>query len=188
MESDEVFWYGLWVRLLGRLMRNTLHLIALPHTETTSTYLTCAYTMKVVKFCRMLHGRGRKIILYAGAHNDAPCDEHVPLVSEAERLKWFGPWDAKDAFSKVTWAPTDMPWQTMNLRAVEAIRQRADPHDLILLTAGTAQQPIAAALPHLLSCEWGVGYEGIFSKFCAFESYAWMHHVDRKSTRLNSSH
>ncbi len=54
-----------------------LHVLALPHTQTNSDYATCAYTQKAVKFCRMLHGRGREIILYSGEHNEAPCDEHV---------------------------------------------------------------------------------------------------------------
>lgn len=158
-------------------MLPTLHLVGLPHTETVSAYSTCAYTMKLLKFCRMMHGRDRKVILYGGATNEAPCDEFVPLISEAERVGWYGPWNPNNPFTNLTWDPHGPPFQTMNSRAIAAIQQRAEPHDLILLIAGTAQQPIAAAFPNMLSIEWGVGYEGIFSNYCAFESYAWMHYL-----------
>lgn len=158
-------------------MLPTLHLIGLPHTETTSDFLICAYTQKIVKFCRMMMGGGRKVILYGGSENEAPCDEFVSLFSEAERVGWFGLWNPLNPFTNLTWNPQEAPFKTMNTRAIEAIRERAQPQDLILLIAGSAQQPIAAAFPSMLSVEWGVGYEGIFSNFCAFESYAWMHYL-----------
>lgn len=158
-------------------MLPTLHLVGLPHTETTADYLICAYTQKLVKFCRMMHGRGRKIILYGGARNEAPCDEFVSLVSNEDRVGWFGEWNPLNPFTNLTWNPTEPPFWTMNERAIKAIQERAQPQDLILLIAGTAQMPIAAAFPNMLSVEWGVGYEGIFSNFCAFESYAWMHYL-----------
>lgn len=158
-------------------MLPTLHLVGLPHTETTADYLICAYTQKLVKFCRMMYGRDRKIILYGGARNEAPCDEFVSLVSEDERVGWFGEWNPLNPFTNLTWDPREAPFRTMNQRAIAAIAARAEPFDLILLIAGTAQQPIAAAFPYRLSIEWGVGYEGIFSNYCAFESYAWMHYL-----------
>jgi glycosyltransferase involved in cell wall biosynthesis len=152
----------------------TLHLVALPHTQTTNAYLSCAYTQKVVKFCRMMHGR-YEVILYAGELNEAPCVEHVELVSEAERSGWFG-----DGFNTVLtpfkWEEDEPYWKAMNERAIKEIHARADSHDLLLLTGGWPQQPIARKTP-LQALEWGVGYKGVFAKFCAFESRAWMHHV-----------
>ncbi len=75
-----------------------------------------------------------------------------------------------------TWEPTDISWATINSRAVAEIKQRAAPHDVILITGGTAQQPVADAFPQMLSCEWAAGYEGWASKYVCFESYAWRHY------------
>lgn len=151
-----------------------LHLVALPHTQTDGRFLSCAYTQKVVKFCRMMAPH-HEVILYAGDENVAPCSEHVALFTEAERAADWG-----DGFDTVTsplrWDATEPYWARMNARAVEAITARAEPQDLLLLTAGWAQKPIADQVP-VLTCEWAVGYEGIFADYCAFESAAWMHHV-----------
>jgi hypothetical protein len=73
--------------------------------------------------------------------------------------------------------PNDAQTELFNQRAIEAIRERIEPRDLILLSAGWTHKAIAAAFPNHIVCEPGVGYEGIFTNYCAFESYAWMHHV-----------
>lgn len=159
-------------------MKPALHIVGLPHTQTTADYATCAYTQKIVKLCRMLHGGDRQVFLYAGEHNDAPCDEHVVCVTDAEREAWFGAHNEGDlGRGGFDWNPGSPWWQAMNARAADAIRQRCDDHDLLLLIAGRSQQQIADALPHLIVAEWGVGYEGIITgktgspAFCAWESY-----------------
>ncbi len=139
---------------------------------------TCAYTAKVVKFCRMMTGGPRKVILYSGEENDTPCDEHVQLISEEERSGWFGPHDENDLDrGGFSWATTDPWWLAMNVGASFEILKRQEPQDHLLLIAGHAQKPIADALNNMMALEWGVGYEGIFSPFCAFESSSWMHWV-----------
>jgi hypothetical protein len=42
---------------------------------------------------------------------------------------------------------------------------------------GRYQKPIADALRNIWVVEPGIGYEGVFSQFRAFESYAWMHFI-----------
>lgn len=152
-----------------------LHLVSLPHTETTSEYLTCAYTQKVVKFARMMHPRGHDIILYAGELNEAPVLEHVPLLSRDERQRLFGPYDPA---VPPGW-PADPLWTLFNARAVEAIRERAEPEDLVLVTGGYSQRYLADEL-ELLCVEPFVGYEGVYCNHAAFESYCWQHHVYAK--------
>lgn len=152
-----------------------LHLTGLPHTETTSDFLTCAYTQKIVKFGRMMTDAGYDVVLYSGEDNETPCAEHVQVFTRAERERWFGVHDSGSLWGHLTWDPASEPWTLVNARTAAAIRERAEPEDLVLLIAGLAQRPLAVALADLTSCEWGVGYEGIFSPFCAFESYAWRH-------------
>lgn len=154
-----------------------LHVVGLPHTETTSEFVTCAYTQKIVKFGKMMTRLGCEVLIYSGEQNEAVCTEHIPIVTREEREKWFGVYDPQWTWGGLTWEATSEPWMTMNTRAVLEISKRADSRDLILLIAGLAQKPIADALPHLTTCEWGIGYEGQFAKFQCYESYAWMHYL-----------
>lgn len=173
-------------------MSATLHVVSLPHTQTNGEYTTCAYTEKVRKFCEMMTGRSRRVILYAGEHNTAACDEHVELISDARRESWFGPHNLasldrggeKPDTRKFDWEPSSPWWTEMNARAIGEIAKRADPTDLLLLSAGQAQQIIADAHPSMIVAEFGVGYEGILPKrkgpsptYAAFESEAHRHFV-----------
>ena len=157
-----------------------LHVIGLPHTETTAAWLTCAYTQKVVKFCRMMAGRHR-VVLYAGEANEAPCTEHVPVVTREWQRQIYGEWDFRQPVS-ISWEPSHPTWREMNTRAVLELAKRVEPRDIICLSAGSCQQMIATAFPQATVCEPFVGYEGIVggNVHCAFESYAHMHNVYRK--------
>lgn len=167
-----------------------LHVVSLPHTQTTSDYLTCAYTQKLVRFGKMMRPFGYDVILYSGEHNEAECDEHVPLLTERERLEWYEPRDPNDAnFGGVNWDPNHPSWLTWNGRAISEIAQRWQPRDIVCLSMGCCHQMIADTLqnrlPQFTTCEPGVGYEGISSKYRAFESYAWMHYIYGKQGIVN---
>lgn len=147
------------------------HVTALPHTNATTDYLACAYTAKVINFCRMMKDRGHTVFLYGGEENEAPCDEHVVCVSEADRAAHVG-------YSHFTSASFDnsLPfWTNANAKMASEIAKRARPQDFICVIGGYAQKPIADALPHMMTVEFGVGYGGTFTKYRVFESYAWMH-------------
>lgn len=171
-----------WPRVLrcGADVSRRLHLVALPHTQVTSAYQSCAYTQKALKFCRMMSPRGWEITLYAGEQNEAPVSEHVGLITEAERSGWFGN-GFDTVLTPLSWDAQMPYWRTQAARARAAIKQRADERDLILLSTGT-QWPIRDAFPFptRIVCEPFVGYEGIATGFCAFESSSFMHTVYAK--------
>jgi glycosyltransferase involved in cell wall biosynthesis len=149
------------------------HVAALPHTHTTVDYIACAYTAKVINFCRMMKDRGHTVILYGGEQNTAPCDEHVVCVSEAERAAHVG----KDHFTSASFDYTKPFWINANARIIAGIAERRQERDFICLIGGYAQKQIADAFPAMQSVEFGVGYGGVFSNYKVFESYAWMHTV-----------
>lgn len=157
-----------------------LHVVGLPHTETTENFQWCAYTAKIQKFSTMMSRRGHEVYLYAGEANDAECKEHIQVVSREEQAKWFAEYDfSHDVFGSYpgAWDALSPWWQNMNLRAVCEIADRAEKGDLLCLISGLSQKPIADALPSMRAVEWGIGYEGVFSDFRAYESQAWRHHV-----------
>jgi glycosyltransferase involved in cell wall biosynthesis len=149
------------------------HVVALPHTETTKEYLACAYTAKVINFCRMMKDRGHTVFLYGSENNEAPCDEHIVVSYKDEREKHIG----DKHFTEASFDYRLPLWHAANGRAIDAINYRAFKKDFICVIGGIAQAPIANALPHLITVEFGIGYGGVFSKYRVFESYAWMHMV-----------
>lgn len=154
-----------------------LHVVSLPYSQTTAAWQSCAFTSKTVKFCRMMVEAGHHVTLYSGEQNDALCTEHVTIVSDAQQREWYGGRKPTDLIEHAIFVPADRTWVAANAAAVEEISRRAEPRDIVCLPGGDCQKLIADALPGLISCEHAVGYQGIFSDRCAFESYAWMHHL-----------
>ena len=162
-------------------MSNTLHVLGFPHTQTDGTYSTCAYTARVIKFCRMMYGGDRKIVLYSGEHNIAPVDEHVVVVTDEQQARWFAPHDENDLnrggfTGPGAWDQNQPWWLEMNARAIGEIRERMDKTDLLCLSQGLSQKLVADMLPELIVAEIMVGYRGILTDrkpspaFAAFES------------------
>lgn len=142
------------------------HVIGLPHTQTTSEYLTCAYTQKVIKFCNMMFDLGHEVYLYAGIENEARCTEFIPVIDTKI--------PASD-YLKQKFEPDDIKWRAMNEAAIFSIGKRIEDKDFICAIAGVCQEQIAKAYPNHMTVEYGIGYEGTFAKYKVYESYAWMH-------------
>lgn len=147
------------------------HVCSLPHTQTTEFYSACAYTNKVRGFCRMMKERGHTVFLYAGEKNDAPCDELITCVSEAERKVHVG----DGHYSAASWDYSLPFWQRFNAHAATCIGERKQHHDIICIIGGLAHKQIADALPDMITVEFGIGYGGNFAPYRVWESYAWMH-------------
>lgn len=154
------------------------HVISLPHTQTTKEYLPCAYTQKVVNFCRMMMSLGHEVFLYASEDNDAPCTELITCITKEEQratLKGVDDWKTK--FFPIEWKGTESYWRIMNGRAISEIATRIQEKDFICVIGGSCQKMIADAFPGHMCVEFGIGYKGTFSAYRVFESYAWMHWV-----------
>lgn len=158
------------------MTKKTFHVLGLAHTQTTSDFVHCAYTEKLRKFCRMMKGLGHTVYLYAGDENDAPCDELITCITREEQKNLIGMEKPTDNLKAVA-DPGTPYWELFNKRCVEEIKKRAQPRDFIIVSFGRCQKPVADAFPSMMSVEYGIGYEGTFSRFRVFESYSWMHTV-----------
>ena len=155
-----------------------IHVVSLPHTQTTREYDWCAYTAKVRKLGAMLHDHGHEMYLYAGTENETVCKEHIPVVAPDEIKAWWPGWNWKTAVWPDGWDPKMPWWTTMNDRAISEIRKRIEPGDAIGVIGGNCQLPISEAFPFNITLEWGIGYVGVLQKSVrAFESHAWMAYV-----------
>lgn len=148
----------------------------LPHTQTTRWWSTCAFTSKMITTAAALRLAGHKVVVYSGEENDAPCDEHVTVVTAEDRARWFGEetWEGR-VFDH--WDLTDPCWVELNDRLTSAVAERYQEGDVVSLTMGLAHKQVADALPGALCAELGIGYEASFAPYRVFESSAWMHHT-----------
>jgi glycosyltransferase involved in cell wall biosynthesis len=154
-----------------------LHVIGLPHTQSSKEHSLCAYTMKHYNFCNMMLTLGYEVYSYHGEHPEMNATEHVTIYSDSNQEKWFGSHDYKSKFYNITWNPNDDHWVTGNNIAIEEIKKRYKKNDIICLIAGWCQKQIADAFPDAIIVEYGIGYTGVFANFKVFESYSHMHWV-----------
>lgn len=149
-----------------------LHLLGFPHTQVSKDFSICAYTSKMYKFMKMFP----ETILYT---NEGSEGEYVQIYSKEDTQELFGDleWYKKGEYYKVDFDYRLSYWQGFNNRVVYELKKRVEPGDLILTFAGLAQKQIADAFPDNAFVEAGIGYEGVFSNFRVYESYAWMHHL-----------
>lgn len=154
------------------------HVFSLPHTVTTPEYNACAYTMKVLKFCKMMKARGHYIIHYGHEDSIVDCDEHVTLTTNEDLKKAYGSYDWKKEFFKHnTGDHCHIKFNTMG--SMEVLR-RLQSHDFVLPFWGRGHMTIINSVNEDgrgLVVEPGIGYHDSFCKFRIFESWCVAHHT-----------
>lgn len=159
------------------------HVVSLPHTVTTKAlpWCACAYTQKVLNFCKMMHSLGHEVYHYGAEGSRLDCTEHVDVISQDEQAI-FWPNNRQDRWAKICfeidWDTGKPYWQLVNSRALVEIEKRARPRDFLCLIAGSCQQILATHFDgRMLPVEYGIGYRGVFSAYRVFESYSHMHRI-----------
>jgi glycosyltransferase involved in cell wall biosynthesis len=146
------------------------HLIALPHTQVTKEYFTCAYTEKTYEFANMMTSLGHEVYLYAsGNKTDANVTDFISCLPEQDRAEAVG----DRHYTSASFDNTLPHWQIFNRNAINTIARHIQQKDFICIIGGTAQKPIADAFPDHLAVEYGIGYSGVFSNYKVFESNTW---------------
>lgn len=150
------------------------HVLGLPHTVSSVEYVACAYTQKVVKFCKMMKDRGHTIFHYGHEESDVECTEHITTTTNRDLEIAYGSYDWRTEFFRFDMK--DHAYQTFFKNTVAEINKRKQKYDFVLPFFGYGHKPVCDALPDLITVEPGIGYSsGIFAKYKIFESYALMH-------------
>lgn len=134
-----------------------------------------------IKFARLLKDLGHTVFLYASEENEAPCDELIMTITKEEQETLLGatknsvgivdPTPYQYAYIE-EWSPI---WQLANARMIKEIGKRKEPKDFICTIGGGSQKSVADAHSDLMCIEYSIGYQGSFSNYRVFESYAWKH-------------
>lgn len=150
------------------------HLLGLAHLETNRRNSSCAYTQKIIKLAKMIKQYGHTIYFYGVEGSEVECDTFIPVSTQDILKQTYGEYDRTKNFFQQN--PQDLAHRHFNENAIAAILQNRQDRDILLCPMGVYQKPIADAV-NLLTIEPGIGYSGVFSSYCVFESYAWMHHI-----------
>lgn len=149
----------------------TFHVMSLPHTVASTTFISCAYTQKVVKFCKMMVDRGHVVYLYAHKDSTAECTRLVPVTNDQVLIETYGKYDWKTEQFKHS--ITDNAQVVFNQNAIRQLDNYKKAGDFLLCFWGYGHKDIADAHPDLIPVEPGIGYHtGLFAPYRVFESYS----------------
>lgn len=151
------------------------HVLGVPYSISKKEYSTCAFTQKIVKFCKMMKARGHTIIHYGHEDSHVECDENVPVLKRYDLFKSYGNHDWRTK-GPPKYRLDDHAFRTFFAKTIAAIHERKEKGDFLLCFFGGNHKPIADAHSDMIICEPGIGYpDGGYAKFRIFESYSVMH-------------
>jgi len=152
------------------------HVFALPHTVTRSDYSACAFTQKVLKFCKMMTERGHTIYHYGHADSEVICTEHIAVTDNEVLEKAYGSYNWRKNFFQHNTA--DHAHQTFNQRAIVEVGKRVQKNDFALCFWGYAHQPIFETHRQLIPVEPGIGCANkVCTPYAVYESYSIMNFI-----------
>jgi len=165
------------------------HVLAVPHAITSLDYIACAFTQKVLKWCRMMNSsESHEVFHYGNELSEVECTEHISVTTYkdlSDSLDWHieqgkvpaGYNPLEDGFIFNQQDPVNVAFRN---NAPNEIRKRYQPDDFLLCFWGTGHLGIVEQLNDLSDLhvvEPGIGYPQTFSQYRVFESYAKLHLV-----------
>ena len=147
------------------------HVLPNPAVVTSKDYLSCAFTQKALRFCKMMKERGHEVIHYGHEESNLDCTEHVTVLTSKEWKDCYGDYDWKKCWFK--YDLNDSAHKISAKNAIIEIGKRKQKNDFILPFWGLGNKEVCDAHSDLIIVEPGIGYPGgHFAPFKVFESYA----------------
>lgn len=158
-----------------------IHVLGLPHTQTTEEFTTCAFTQKALNLCKMLHRRGHEVIHYGVEGSNPECTENVSVMPQKTWLKEIGGHPGT-SFYNIEQGGKLAPYHALFAKNMHAeLHKRSGPRftEIICQPWGGAQVTACQGIDQY-QVESGIGYPNSWAEWRVYESYAWMHmHLGR---------
>lgn len=159
------------------------HVLAVPHTVSSKEYNWCAFTQKVVNFCKMMTERGHEVMHYGHEDSEVICTEHVSITTKKDLELYYKNEDWR--IQVVSGRLDESLYNRFNLSAIQEINKRKRKKDIVLHFYGYGTKRVADFHKDLIHIEPGVGYQpsSSFTKWKVFESYA-LYHLSKSEKEL----
>jgi glycosyltransferase involved in cell wall biosynthesis len=153
-----------------------IFVLGIPHTQTTTGFTTCAFTMKAFNLCRMMTRLGHTVYHLGTEGSNPECTEHVSVASLRDWTRLYGEHKKTDFYNLETRGKFKQYMDRWAAKARSAILDRVEkPYEAIVCcTWGGAQRVATDGLDQFI-VESGIGYPNTWTKYRVFESYAWLH-------------
>ena len=158
-----------------------LHIVGLPHTVVDANYSHCAFTGKVLRFAKMMQGRGWYVVEYSNEGSKSSAKEKIPILSKKDLLEMTKRKSDNEDFS------ADIHNEVLTTKYWDkvcvALKSRVEDRDIVCHVFGPSQRLVEAA-PRCFHVESGIGYtraDGVMP-YRIYESSGWMHwHYGKRS-------
>ena len=158
-----------------------IHVLGLPHTQTTEEFTTCAFTQKAFNLCKMMHRRGHEVIHYGVEGSNPECTKNVSVMPRETWQKEIGGHPGTK-FYNIAMGGALAPYHALFAKNMnQALRENIGPTftEIICQTWGGPQCTACEGIPQYL-VESGIGYPNSWAEYRVYESYAWLHmHMGR---------
>jgi glycosyltransferase involved in cell wall biosynthesis len=156
------------------------HILAVPFSVTRKDYSACAFTQKVLKFCKMAYEHGHTVYHYGHPESEVLATEKVSVTDNEVLQKAYGHYDwKKELFSHNI---SDHAHTTFVERAIVEVGKRKQTHDFLLMFWGLGHLEVAKAHPELIAIEPGIGsFNTPCAPFNIYESYSVMNYLYGKN-------
>lgn len=151
------------------------HVLGIPHTITNKDYNQCAFTQKVLNFCKFMTKLGHTVFHYGNETSKTDATENISVVSSELYDRFYG-YMKNNKHLLPVYDTADEVYTTFLANAINEIQKRKQKNDFILPFWGNSCKPICDAHLDLICVEPGIGYGfGHFAEWKIFESYAIYH-------------
>lgn len=155
--------------------KKTFHVFGVAHTVSNREFNACAYTMKVVNFCEMMHDLGHRVYHYGVEGADVKAYETIDLVSRESLNKSYGYSGDNWKNKQFTHTIDDEHHIEYNKRSLEEISKRMQPFDFAISMFGIASNWALKQLPkEILVVDAGLGHCRAEAPYKVFESHSIM--------------
>ena len=150
------------------------HVVDIANTISNGLNLPCAFTTKMMLFCREMKKRGHEIIHYGHEASTIDCTESISIFNQEDWNTFFPNRPYGDTNNQYSNHDANT---FIAQRASKSIKNNKRPNDIFLSWIGSQQEIIVQENPDLIAIEPSIGYhpKTTFTDWKVYESYAMMH-------------
>lgn len=149
-----------------------IHLVGLPHTELSDSYMSCAFTQETRKFIKLMSGSDFDITYYGRVSNNS--DWQALTVDCVTKIQGETKFNNRH-YTNPDWSRSHPLWRQYIDNVIDGVSKRIRQGDVIGSFVGGPMSALQDRFPANKFVELGVGYVDSFAKYRVWRSYSWMH-------------